>query len=262
MKAKLKYMAERAAGFRFWIGHSADRSRVENLIAALRPAGTIAPLVRVGSKGDGGYLLPDDLDGVTACVSPGVSVEIGFDQAMADRGIEVYMADASVEGPPQANERFHFTKKFLDVFEDETHMRLDSLCANIPDSGDLILQMDIEGAEYRVLLDADPETLKRFRIMAIEFHDLRDMFGRFSFDLIEATFRKILQTHRVVHIHPNNVARPAEFYDICVPQLLEITFLRKDRGFSDVRPNAFPHSLDVDNVPECPPLVLPEIWWK
>ena len=34
----------------------------------------------------------------------------------------------------------------------------------------LLLQMDIEGAEFCVLLSTPTETLKRFRIMIIEFH--------------------------------------------------------------------------------------------
>jgi len=262
MKARLKQFAERIARHEFWIGRSADQDEIFQLIRALRPRGTVAPLIRIGPNGDGGYLLPDDLDGVSACISPGVSFEIGFDRAMADRGIEVYMVDASVPGPPKANDRFHFTRKFLDVFEDDNHIRFDTFCTAIPSVGDLVLQMDIEGAEWRVLLDTSPETIKRFRIMAIEFHDLKEMFGRFSFDLIQATFTKLLRTHSIVHLHPNNISNSTCFAGLCVPSLMEITFYRNDRAFSKESPSRFPHPLDADNVATRPTVVLPRCWWN
>lgn len=261
MKARLKQIAERLADHNFWIGRSADRERVGNLITSLRPRGTVAPLIRIGPAGDGGYLVPDDLEGISACVSPGVSVEVGFDKEMADRGIDVYMADASVNGPPHMNDHFHFVKKFLDVFDDETHVRLDTFTETISSENDLILQMDIEGAEWRVLLDTSPKTLGRFRIMVIEFHDMKEMFGRFSYELIEATFAKILQTHSVVHIHPNNVVTSTHFAGLTVPSLMELTFYRNDRAFSSERPSSYPHPLDSDNVSHRPTVVLPRDWW-
>jgi hypothetical protein len=37
-----------------------------------------------------------------------------------------------------------------------------------PSAGDLILQMDIEGAEWPVILNASQEVLTRFRIIVLE----------------------------------------------------------------------------------------------
>lgn len=261
MKTRLKQLGEQFAGYKFWISRSASKAKVENLVKSLRPRGIVSPLIRIGPAGDGGYLLPDDLDGISACISPGVSFETGFDAAIAARGIDVYMADASVDGPPCPDPRFHFMKKFLDVFEDDSHIRLDTLCGSAPAKGDLLLQMDIEGAEWRVLLDATPETLKRFRIMVIEFHDLKELFGRFSHDMIQATFKKLLNTHSVVHIHPNNASPMVNFFGLSVPPLVEITFYRNDRAFTNERPSRFPHPLDADNVSDLPSVLLPDYWW-
>jgi hypothetical protein len=259
MKAGIKNLTERAAGHRFWIERATPRDRVLRLIRSLRPVSTVAPLIRLGPKGDGGYLVPDDLNGISACVSPGVSTEVGFDNAMADRGINVYMADASVDGPPVNNSKFHFTKKYLGVVDDEMNIRLDQFGSLIPED-DLILQMDIEGAEWRVLLDASLQMLNRFRIMIIEFHDLNQMFSRFSFEFMEATFRKILQTHSVVHLHPNNILKPYLFDGVLVPSIMEVTFYRNDRQIlKDVQP-IYPNSLDYDNVQTMPSVELPEIW--
>src|SRR4051794_36195573 len=52
--------------------------RQADLIQALRPWITEHPLIRLGGEHDGGYLLPDDLDGIVACFSPGVSDEASF----------------------------------------------------------------------------------------------------------------------------------------------------------------------------------------
>lgn len=67
----------------------------------LQPVPVPEGLWRFGPHGDGGYLMPNDLDGVVGCLSPGVSFECGFDTAIAERGIDVFMADASVAGPAQ-----------------------------------------------------------------------------------------------------------------------------------------------------------------
>jgi hypothetical protein len=204
--------------------------------------------------------MPDDLDGVSGCISPGVSTEVGFDLEIASRGIDVYQADASVAGPPVQHERFHFTRKFLDSYNSENTITLDDYCDGVPGDGDLIFQMDIEGAEYRVLASASYALLRRFRIMVIEFHDLDHLFSRVGFREMSSVFRKLRCTHEIVHIHPNNVAPPVKVGAIEIPPLMEFTFYRKDRDRFGTRPLRFPHPLDADNLPDNPTVVLPEFW--
>jgi hypothetical protein len=108
---------EKLSGNRIRIENAADTLQVGGLLQALKVTSTTCPLIRIGPEADGGYLVPDDLVGITALVSPGVSSEVGFDHAMAERGIEVYMADLSVDGPPVQHPRFHFQKKFLYVVD-------------------------------------------------------------------------------------------------------------------------------------------------
>ncbi|MDP4033672.1 MAG: FkbM family methyltransferase [Pseudorhodobacter sp.] len=211
MRHFAKSTLERLSGNRVWLEQTSDLNEVRALLRSLAPVAISCPLVRLGSAGDGGYLAPDDLEDMSASISPGVSTEVGFDLDMAERGMEIYMADASVEGPPVSHPRFHFHKKFLDVFEDDDNMRLDTLCSSIAPEhkGDRLLQMDIEGAEYRVLLDVSDQVLQSFRIMLIEFHHLDRVFATFPFRMIRATFQKMLRFHHIVHIHPNK-AYPSE----------------------------------------------------
>lgn len=263
LRNRVKLGLERLSGYRIWLEHSSDINEIRTLLKSLAPVAIEQPLVRVGGKDDGGYLLPDDLAEITTAVSPGVSTEVSFDLAMADRGVDVLMADASVDGPPVENAYFHFHSKFVDVFDDDRNMRLDALCSSQAaiDDGDRILQMDIEGAEYRVLFDLSDEALKSFRIMVIEFHYLDTMFARFPFQLIKATFEKLLRFHHIVHIHPNNATRPSTRGDIVIPPAMEFTFYRKDRAtVQSDRKLEFPHQLDCDNVEHCPSVILPTCW--
>ena len=48
-------------------------NELKELIKALRPVQTKIRLIRVGGANDGGYLIPDDLEGIAACFSPGVA---------------------------------------------------------------------------------------------------------------------------------------------------------------------------------------------
>jgi hypothetical protein len=234
---------------------------VAALIAELRPVANKRGLKRFGPFGDGGYLMPDDLEGVRASISPGVSTQVGFDREIADRGIEVYLADASVAGPPIQHDRFHFTRKFLDAYNSKKTITLDDYCENIGDgTDDLILQMDIERAEYRVIAAASEATLNRFRIMVIEFHGLRRLRSPARFRGMSSVFRKLLKNHRVVHIHPNNCCKPVKLGGLEIPDVLEFTFYRSDRDVFEHRPLQFPHPLDATNVPNKPPVVLPKCW--
>lgn len=246
----------------FLVSRQVPGEQVRSLIERLRPRVPQAGLIRVGPDGDGGYLVPDDLDGIVACVSPGMDVELGFDFEIAERGIDVIMADASVEGPVIDHERFYFTKHFVGAVDTDNHLRLETLCARLaPPDGDLLLQMDIEGAEWAVLLDASPELLARFRIIIIEFHTVDDLLFHPACHLQTAqVFEKLLASHTVVHNHPNNYYPTPAHDGVAVPPLLEMTFLRNDRGLTDQYAVQYPHPLDADCVPENPTVVLPPEW--
>lgn len=263
LKRKIKSTLEHFFGNYVWLDHPSDLDDVRALVAKLRPIVVDRPLIRIGKEGDGGYIAPDDLEGISVTVSPGVSDTVDFDIWMAERGTEVYMVDASVDGPPIPHPKFHFQKKFLDVYDDASNVRLDTLCAGIAPEhdGDRILQIDIEGAEYRVLLDASDDVLRSFRIVLVEFHDLDRAFSSFSFKMIKATFDKLLRHYYLVHIHPNNISAPRIRKELEIPPVMEFTFYRKDRAA--VLPDqkaAIPHPLDSDNIDTMPSVKLPEFW--
>ena len=84
----------------FSVAMQSDSHAVRDLIARLHPVATEHPLIRAGSDGDGGYLIPDDLTGIAACFSPGVDNRATFESALIARGIPCFLADASVNDAP------------------------------------------------------------------------------------------------------------------------------------------------------------------
>lgn len=240
-----------------------DAAALRALLAALAPVLPERPLIRLGPAGDGGYLVPDDLDAIAALFSPGVDRISGFEAACAERGIEVFMADRSVDGPAQPHPRFHFTKKYVGVTTNEGFMTLDDwVAASLPHAaGDLMLQIDIEGFEWEAFLALSDQLLRRLRIIVAEFHHLDELFGKHFFRLASRTFEKLLQTHACVHIHPNNCCRLVRSRGLAIPRVAEFTFYRRDRVGRAVPATTFPHPLDADNHPN-PSLPLPACWYR
>lgn len=100
----------------------ADKNGMLDFIKLLKPSKTNYQLIRVGGNGDGGYLIPDDLEGIESCFSPGVSEIANFELELAEIGIACYLADYSVDGPPVKHELFDFEKKFLGQGESDVYI--------------------------------------------------------------------------------------------------------------------------------------------
>lgn len=238
-------------------------TEVDELIRSLHPVDSGVELIRLGPDGDGGYLLPDDLGDIEYCFSPGVSTESGFEVDLAERGLQVFLADFSVDEPAELHPNFVFDKKYVGCLSNETFMSLDDWKDNkIPGyEDDLLLQMDIEGGEFETLLSTSSKLLAQFRIIIIEFHFLQELLNKPFFLLSSRVFEKLLQTHSVVHIHPNNCCGSIKSKGLEIPRLAEFTFYRNDRFEQKSYRQAFPHPLDRDNTPKSA-LVLPDCWHR
>lgn len=237
------------------------------LVASLPLRG--CTLVRIGGDGDGGYLVPDDLEDVEYCFSPGVAESASFERDLLERyGIRSFLADASVEKPPSGVDYAGFQKIFIGERPRNPLFRtlkqwIDSC---LPEAYDrpLILQMDIEGSEYEVLAATPIETLRRFRLILVEFHGMDGMSRRGNFSRFRAIMRKLSKEFAIVHVHPNNNVLPNEIGRIGhyeVPSMLEFTFLKLDRVTSE-QPMRVPHPLDMPNVDYRPDLPLGPPWTK
>jgi hypothetical protein len=249
------------------IESAVDANRLLGLIRnKLKPIQTQHELMRVGGDQDGGYLIPDDVEGISACFSPGVEHTSTFELDLLDSfGINSHLADFSVDGPPGYLIPLSFTKKFLGPINNNAFMTMDTWVKNTPEfeSGeDFLLQMDIEFGEYSTILATSDEVLQRFRIIVMEIHDI-DKWGHPAFfQIVESFFDKLLQYFNVVHIHPNNYGVVRNVNGVDLPETLEFTFLAKNRCNVLGNITSFPDELDKPCCPGKDELVLPDIWYK
>jgi hypothetical protein len=236
---------------------------VLELIRRLRPRACAAPLVRVGGNADGGYIIPDDLAGIEYCFSPGVSDTAAFEAELADRNIRSFLADYSVSGPPVLRPEFVFDRKFIGASDQGDFMTLATWKDKYLDGyrGELLLQMDIEGGEYDVILSTPPQLLASFRIIVLELHSLERLFDPFAFAIIRSCMEKLLCHFFVVHAHPNNCSGLLRHHGIEIPEVMEMTFYNLQRGTAGAYRSDFPHALDVDNCRGRAPMPLPGCWY-
>jgi len=239
------------------IVRSSTQKDFHQFLSLLQPQKSKFPLVRVGGQNDGGYLIPDDLDGLDAIYSPGVAESSDFEAYFSSQGLWCFLADNSVDLPPIHNDKIFFEKKHIGLSVSEHEMTLeDWVLRNTPDSTDLVLQMDIEGSEWAVLTHVPESILSKFRIVVVEFHNLHRIFNSEGLASANLALTKLLGFFEIVHLHPNNGGGHIRFRNKHVPRVIEITFIRKDR-VSNLEPiTIFPHKLDAPNLPNLPDFYL------
>jgi len=243
-----------------------DAAKLRDLISKLCPVATKYELIRIGSENDGGYLLPNDLDGISVCFSPGVDVNSSFEaDLLLKKAINSHLADFSVEGPPSGFQPKSFLKKFIGAFDDDQFITLDSWIrgqTEFGSEGDFLLQMDIEGGEYASILATSNEVLSRFRVIALEIHNIESWGDPVFFRIVVDFFNKLLNHFHIVHNHPNNCCGIVNLNGVYLPRVFEMTLFRKDRAdFLGFRSD-FPHPLDRPNMEDRPDLLLPANWFQ
>jgi hypothetical protein len=235
--------------FGIFASHMVSESDLKSYWKLLQPHSNGHELVRVGGKNDGGYLLPNDFEGIKYCYSPGAGTIWTFEESLGTNyGIESMVCDGTIEMFPSFDHLKSFIPKNVGLAESENIISIESWVGEVGASpGDLILQMDIEGGEYPILSSIDSEFLLKFRIIVLELHDLHllTLLSSFSYQYSQLMFN-LLKNFDVVHLHPNNCGGSYIAHGTIFPKVVEITLHRKDRAQN--RSSArIPHILDAPN---------------
>ena len=214
--------------------------------------------VRLGSEGDGGYVMPSSSKKSNTLLSIGIGNEVSFDDQLAALGARVLQFDHTIETSPSTHPSIHFHKRGWgsDV---GPFLSLRSMMQMIDWQGaeHPILKFDTEGAEWDCLFESSTEDLARFEVLTGEFHDFQNLVNRDYFDKAYAVFSKLAMTHHVVHMHANNAGGMVMLGGIPFPRLLELTYLRKDAAlFSGHSAEPIPGPLDRPNVRQLPEIYL------
>lgn len=219
-----------------------------NIYKLLCPSGVVGhKKIRIGRKGDGGYIFLDDLDNIKIAYSFGINREISFDKDLADRNIDVYMYDHTINSLPFENQRFHWKKTGLsgNIINNTNLKTLPELLKENGHSKEknMILKLDIESHEWEVFQNLPITILKQFKYIVGEFHfSSRQKLNYYNI------LEKLQLNHKIFHLHCNNCGRIIKLggYEIC--HLLEISFIKKN-GYKFYKSNdRFPmKGLDYKN---------------
>jgi hypothetical protein len=242
-------------------------------------------LMRYGNLSDGGYVLPKKtVEVIDGLVSFGISSDWSFEKSIQNinPSISVHCYDHTISG-------FIFFKKVVKVFfrclvfkaslqdlfgklyifigyflffrgniihfknrvVNKKKVRIDAdldlIISKMSKNKNLLFKIDIEGSEYKLIKDLIANK-KIIPLLAIEFHDV---------DCLRRTFLEkinwLLEEYRIVHVHANNYGIIS---DDGVPDVLEITFLRKDLVEAKFSTQATNKKLDFPNNPRLPDYVL------
>ena len=221
---------------------------VVNFFNLLKPYECEYPLQRYGFNGDGGYLIPSlpiKWDGI---VSPGVGGSIEFEKDLAEDGTKVILIDGSVECPKDLPLNFHFHQKML---SSQTSNDLNLTLNNVLEEYNLkgknnLLQLDIEGFEWKILPALDNTDLLEFKVFVVEFHSLDTVRNKELFVEKHQILVQLLKYFFVGHFHINNAGGFFYFRGKRFPKVVEITWLQRD-AFVQGPTSVVPHSLDFPN---------------
>lgn len=217
-------------------------------------------LRRYGSRRDGGYVLPEKLvEESVGAVSLGVGDNNDADVALAQSGLLVHAWDHTVKSLPRTHERIVFHRLGLGTGRGELRTFSEICQSSFPhQGGDLVLMMDVEGAEWQVIEGDEFHLLKRFSVISIELHDLGD--------ILLGARKRVLALERLteefvpVAVHANNHGAVWEVHGVKLPDCLEATLVRRDLLTGQGEPGNCDERLFSRCCPDLPEVELP--WAK
>lgn len=234
-------------GFAYTDTHE-HQERILSILRLLRPYEQVgAQKIRVGRDNDGGYIMVDDFDGVTAAYSLGINDDVSWDKQMAARDIDILQFDHTIDALPESDPHFHWSRTGIcGVGEERDGFRSlpDIIQGNGHAEGDLVLKMDIEGAEWSVFATMPLDLMARFRQIVCEFHGFQHVDRPDFFERAAAACRNLSTNHRVVHVHANNNTAYAIVGGVPIPACLEITLSRTQGRSFQLSSETFPTPID------------------
>jgi len=203
---------------------------------------------RLGSKNDGGYVIGLCEGNYDCYISADVSNEESFSRDFIlkydTNKLNSYAFDGTItDYPYKYTDKITFFKKNIDNFNDEHHTNIDNI---IQTHNDIFLKMDIEGGEYKWLIDAD---VTKFKQMVIEFHGINDDTWGASLETKVKCLEKLALTHYLIHAHGNNHSSSENK----IPDVIELTYIHKKcfRSKPHLNTQALPSIFDGRNMIRC-----------
>jgi len=218
--------------------------------------------MRIGSNADGGYVTAKLPGGYDLFISGGIANNVDFEEHFLKihPNIIGYGFDGTINNLPKSVNNFIFIKKNLG---NANNNRLTNLVDYVQQHKNIFMKIDIEGHEFRVM----PEIIKHdlmqnIKQLVIEIHTpfdiqlypdyfegLEDINNSNMFQLLS----DLNKTHTIIHFHANNGCNMAEYDNVKIPHVFELTYIRNDFIKEKVKNNEqLPTKLDFKNVQHKP----------
>ena len=195
-------------------------------------------LRRVGSLGDGGYLIKIPDWNNLLLISVGVGENCDFENEITADGGICLAFDPTIDFLPTGHSELIVFKKIGlkgNLLKDNSTYKLLSLndliethCMDsIEDKSYRILKLDCEGAEWQSLEEVTDQRISLFDQVIIEFHQIKNITEPNFKHLYLSVAEKLKEFFHIINISPNNNSEVLWAKDLLVTDTFEITFINK-----------------------------------
>ncbi|MCX6723656.1 MAG: WecB/TagA/CpsF family glycosyltransferase [Candidatus Staskawiczbacteria bacterium] len=218
--------------------------------------------VRLGNLCDGGYLLPSKaLPLIDVAYSYGVGGDVSFEEDLTKHtNARVMLYDHTEDKLPVENKNFIFKKQGI---ARKKHGSFNTFRNDLEENGDaskkVILKLDVEGCEWKILDGIINESSKNIVAIVLEIHQLYRYEKILSYIKI---LKNVNSKFTLAHIHGNNNSESFVFGKNNIPSALELTFINsglvQDKS---IMVNSLPSEKDYPNIKGKNDVVL-DFWKK
>lgn len=252
LKSTLNQQSRRLMAFSHAAAGPADE-RLRKAVRLLRPYRLPGlDLVRVGGAHDGGYLMSPGLEAVDGAISLGVGPDVSWDLDVAGRGVKVAMFDPTVRRLPTKvpNGVFYRLGVCGQADGNARYRPLSDLVAmaGFPPGAELLLKMDVEGAEWSAISSMDGG-LADYQQIVIEMHQLSRLADPVLSGEILSSLQRLTASHVPVHVHANNYSRLLRYDEDWFPDAVEVSYVRRDLAGEAILASRIRSPLDVPSDP-------------
>jgi hypothetical protein len=185
-------------------------------------------LRRVGNQSDGGYVVANIVTEKHSLLALGVGNDISFESELSSELSWINFYDHTVSRLPVdiSNSTHHRIKIGPENVRGEISISQAMNGFNI--DSPLILKIDIEGSEWLSLASLSEESLNKFEMIIGEFHGfLRINDIDFSI-LATQVLQSLGKYFYLFNSHANNWAKSEYISGAILPDVIEMSFIRKD----------------------------------
>ena len=238
--------------------------------------------IRVGPLRDGGYVLPKEpLNDVDLIMVFGVSDDVDFELDFLEKypSTQIYLYDHTIDALPKNHQNFNYRKMGIGARKDGDLNSLIGFLEEVDPHNQFkkMLKIDIEFNEWEVIEAVPLQITSQFELIVIELHlafveysgkhspyfisFFKSIYGKINIDLANkyiSSIEKLKKTHSILHAHVNN-SLPSLEIDLGggterIPQLVELTLLRKDLVKKSSKSNIFTplNGIDFPNKSDRP----------